>query len=240
MLKPVRSRLTYANVVATGALFVALGGGAYALSGVPDRSGVYHGCVATSGALRLVAKASSCRKTKTVRRGSRRVRIPGESAVTWNQQGRPGLQGGPGAQGVQGLKGDQGLVGPTAGFASTVNGTPPTNPDSGNWDTVNLTAPTSGRLFVTAQAHPQTQCQTAVPCGEDYGVYLDGAPIPGTMRSVQAPASGNANKVLIIYGVTDTVSSGPHTLTLQSKINSGSPLPSGSGAAQIGAVLLGG
>jgi hypothetical protein len=30
MLNAVRSHLTYANVVATGALFVALGGGAYA------------------------------------------------------------------------------------------------------------------------------------------------------------------------------------------------------------------
>ena len=34
MLRVVRSRLTYANVVATGALFLALGGGAYALSGI--------------------------------------------------------------------------------------------------------------------------------------------------------------------------------------------------------------
>src|SRR6476620_358911 len=93
MLKAFRSRLTYANVVATGALFVALGGGAYALSGVPDRTGVYHGCVATSGALRVVTKASSCRKTKTVRRGGRSVSIPGESGVAWNQQGRPGANG---------------------------------------------------------------------------------------------------------------------------------------------------
>ena len=76
MLNGLRSHLSYANVIATGALFVALGGGAYALSGVPDRGGVYHGCVATSGALRVVAKASSCRKAKTVRRGKRRVRIP--------------------------------------------------------------------------------------------------------------------------------------------------------------------
>src|SRR3982074_3736794 len=102
MLKLVRSRLTYANVVATGALFVALGGGAYALSGIPDRSGVYHGCVASSGGLRVVAKASSCLKAKTVKRGNRRVRIPGESAIAWNQQGLRGLQG---LQGLRGLQG---------------------------------------------------------------------------------------------------------------------------------------
>jgi hypothetical protein len=33
MLERVRERLTYANVIATTALFVALGGGAYALEG---------------------------------------------------------------------------------------------------------------------------------------------------------------------------------------------------------------
>ena len=68
MLQTVRSRLTYANVVATGALFVALGGGAYALTGAPDRNGVYHGCVASSGALRVVASASSCRTTRAMRK----------------------------------------------------------------------------------------------------------------------------------------------------------------------------
>ena len=39
MLKAVGSRLTSANVTATVALFLALGGGAYALTGIPDRSG---------------------------------------------------------------------------------------------------------------------------------------------------------------------------------------------------------
>lgn len=96
------SRLSYANVMATVAVFLALGGGAYALSGIPDRSGVYHGCVATSGALRVVTKASSCRKAKTVTRGRHRVRIPGESAITWNQQGRSGVNGANGLNGANG------------------------------------------------------------------------------------------------------------------------------------------
>jgi hypothetical protein len=234
MLNAVRSRLTYANTMATVAVFLALGGGAYALSGIPDRGGIYHGCVATSGALRVVAKASSCRKTRTVKRGTRRVRIPGESAITWNQQGRPGLQGGPGVQGVQGL------VGPTAGFASTTNGTPPSSPTNANWATVNFTTPTNGRLFIAAQAHPTTGCFTATGCGESWGVYIDGAPIPGTLRFIQAAASSSNSDYLTIYGVTDTVSAGPHTLRLQNTSNSGSPIASMTGTAQIGAVLLGG
>jgi hypothetical protein len=108
MLKALRSGLTYANVVATGALFLALGGGAYALSGIPEQAGVYHGCVATSGALRVVTTASSCAKAKTVKRGNRRVRIPGESAITWNRQGPPGQSGINGTPGQPGTSGQPG------------------------------------------------------------------------------------------------------------------------------------
>lgn len=115
MLTALGSRLTYANVVATGALFLALGGGAYALSGIPDRAGVYHGCASNStGVLRVVKSARSCQKAKTVRRRGRRVRLPGELAVIWNQQGPRGPQGFQGIQGVQGQKGDQGASGPGA------------------------------------------------------------------------------------------------------------------------------
>jgi hypothetical protein len=119
MRKALGSRLTYANVMATVAVFLALGGGAYALSGVPDRSGVYHGCVATSGALRVVAKASSCRKAKTVRRRTRRVRIPGESAIAWNQQGRAGQNG---ANGLSGANGATNAVIRFASFTSNTSG----------------------------------------------------------------------------------------------------------------------
>jgi hypothetical protein len=121
-LKQIGSRLTYANVMATGAMFVALGGGAYALSGVPDRSGVFHGCVAKSGALRVVAKASSCRKAKTVTRGKHRVRIPGESAIAWNQQGRPGVNGVNGVNGINGVGGATNVVVRTATIANANGG----------------------------------------------------------------------------------------------------------------------
>src|SRR2546421_7906829 len=123
MLKAVGSRLTYANVMATVAVFLALGGGAYALSGIPDRGGVYHGCVdPKAGALRVVKSASSCRKTTTVTRGRRRVRIPGESAIAWNQQGRSGqngLNGVPGQPGQPGQAGSPGLSGYETVSAST-------------------------------------------------------------------------------------------------------------------------
>jgi hypothetical protein len=99
------------NVIATGAMFVALGGGAYALSGAPDNSGVFHGCVSNrTGALRVVRRANSCTKAH----GRGRHRNPGETAITWSQQGPRGLQGIQGMQGMQGQKGDLGMPGQNA------------------------------------------------------------------------------------------------------------------------------
>ena len=109
MLNGLRSRLTYANVVATVAVFLALGGGAYALTGIPDRSGVYHGCVSNAtGVLRVVKSASSCQKPKTVRRHGKKVRLPGEFAVAWNQKGQPGTNGSNGINGINGTNGKDG------------------------------------------------------------------------------------------------------------------------------------
>ena len=109
MLRGIRSRLTYANVMATGAMFIALGGGAYALGGIPDHSGTYHGCVnPKTGVLRVVANTSSCPKARTVRRGGRRVRIPGEAAIAWHQQGPAGAAGAPGKDGAPGATGAPG------------------------------------------------------------------------------------------------------------------------------------
>jgi Collagen triple helix repeat (20 copies) len=114
MFRAVRSHLTYANMMATGAMFVALGGSAYALNGGPDSSGVFHGCVSDrTGALRMVKGANSCAKAH----GRGRHRDPGETAISWSQQGppgQPGLQGTPGQQGdpgTPGLKGDPGAPG---------------------------------------------------------------------------------------------------------------------------------
>src|SRR5207302_5117398 len=101
MLKAVGSRLTYANVMATVAVFLALGGGAYALSGIPDRGGVFHGCVSNAtGILRVVKSTSSCQKAKTLRRNGKRVRLRGEFAVSWNQQGPRGVTGPMGVTGA--------------------------------------------------------------------------------------------------------------------------------------------
>ena len=84
--------------MATIAMFVALGGGAYALTGIPGRGGVFHGCVShKTGVLRVVKSSSSCVKPRT--HGKHRTR--GEFAVEWNQRGRPGAPGRPGPRAVK-------------------------------------------------------------------------------------------------------------------------------------------
>jgi hypothetical protein len=97
MLKRVRAALTFANVISMTALFLALGGGAYALS-IPDSSGVFHGCVSRStGALRVVSSASQCHKLK---RHHGKVVNAGELPITWNQQGPRGQTGQTGPAGT--------------------------------------------------------------------------------------------------------------------------------------------
>ena len=102
------------------ALLVALGGTSYAaVSSAPDRDGVFHGCVdPRTGALRVVDRANSCRKARKVRRGKKRVRVPAELAVLWNQTGPPGVQGPPGRDGAQGPPGQDGGQGPPGPFTN--------------------------------------------------------------------------------------------------------------------------
>lgn len=75
-----RRHITYANVVSTLALFVVLGGSAYAVTGRSTASGVIHGCVASNGTLRIVSNSHACHKTR--RHGKQRT--SGETAISWN------------------------------------------------------------------------------------------------------------------------------------------------------------
>ena len=77
-----RPRLSYANVMATIAVFVALGGGIYATASVIGPDGQIQGCVSKRGRLTVLGPGKKCGK--------------GTSEIAWNQQGRQGIQGDPG------------------------------------------------------------------------------------------------------------------------------------------------
>jgi hypothetical protein len=104
----IRAHATYANVVATAALFVALGGGAYAAAGNPfvSSSGTLQGCVAKRGGPLVIIRAGR--------------RCPhGKVALRLDQTGRHGSAGSTGIQGSQGIQGLQGVTGPPGGTGPT-------------------------------------------------------------------------------------------------------------------------
>jgi hypothetical protein len=81
VLSRFRPRFTYANVVATLALVLAMGGGAYAaVNSIPGAGGVIHGCYQKQGgSLRLVGAGKKCSQS--------------EKMIAFNQRGRPGPRG---------------------------------------------------------------------------------------------------------------------------------------------------
>jgi hypothetical protein len=100
--------------------------------------------------LRVVKSAASCQKPK--RRG--RHRIPGEFAVTWNQQGP---QGWPGPGGARGVQGQQGIPGPP--------GTPGTARAYGavNRFTAGFLAPNSKNIVGVTNPQPGVYCIQLAP-----------------------------------------------------------------------------
>jgi hypothetical protein len=114
-------------VVSVIGLVVALGGGAYAtIRGIPDAKGVFHGCVNNqTRVLRVVKSAKSCRHRRVIIRAGKRIVIPGELAIAWNQtgpKGSPGLQGRPGTNGTNGSPGQNGNNGESVTSSSLSTG----------------------------------------------------------------------------------------------------------------------
>jgi hypothetical protein len=94
-------RLTYANVISTLALFIALGGGAYAASGgFASATGAVRFCVARNGSASVVRAGRRCGRRQTT--------------LILNQKGFSGARG---PAGVKGPGGAQGPVGPSTGAA---------------------------------------------------------------------------------------------------------------------------
>lgn len=110
MVARLHSHLTYANVMATFAAFFALGGGAFAVVGIPGRDGKVHGCYAKkTGALRVVKEGKRCRRGERAiawgavgKRGEAGVRGPTGDRGGTGPQGPTGSQGPPGSQGAPG------------------------------------------------------------------------------------------------------------------------------------------
>src|SRR5690349_17763321 len=95
-----RGRRTFANVTSALALFVALGGGAFAVGRAANGNGTIHACYEEGGP----------------HRGDVRLLLSGrcrhrERPISWNAQGRPGPAGPSGAPGTAGTPGTAGAPG---------------------------------------------------------------------------------------------------------------------------------
>ena len=105
-LRSVLAHLTYANVMASAAVFIALGGGAYAVQLRATPSTVLYACAKKKGgALRTVKKTKRCKR--------------GERKVSWSVGGPSGPSGSAGAAGAVGPTGPAGAPGATGASAAT-------------------------------------------------------------------------------------------------------------------------
>jgi hypothetical protein len=110
MAKAIRGRLTYANTIATLALFVALGGGAYAAgSGLISSGGLVQECVKSRGGVPRVVRAHARCGHGTI---PLFLATPGATALR-GLRGPKGATGPRGHTGKTGATGPQGLVGST-------------------------------------------------------------------------------------------------------------------------------
>jgi Collagen triple helix repeat (20 copies) len=175
MLSALRRRLTYANVAASLALFIALGGSAFAASSFISKSGSITGCVDKSGAVRIVAAGKKCGK--------------GEKSLKWSQKGPTGKTGKNGKNGNTGAQGLRGLTGPPGSA-----GTPGSPGQPGE----------NGATNLTVREGPDTADFSSVTCfpgeratgggGITDGLLSDSTPgeVSGTPVSWEAAAE-NAN-----------------------------------------------
>jgi hypothetical protein len=135
----VRHRLTYANVIATLALFLVLGGGAYAASQLPRNS---------VGTGQLKAEAVTAGKIAK----KARQQLQGDRGPTGPQgpQGKAGPKGATGAKGAQGTAGVKGTNG-TDGSGPVIEAfSKPSSPLPITTGTQVVAVPLSGSAYATS------------------------------------------------------------------------------------------
>lgn len=106
-MRRIASSLSYANVMATVALFAALGGSAWAATGgLKSSNGVIHGCVSKrSHVLSVVTGRRQCGRGSTA--------LPFNAKGVQGAAGVAGPHGQPGPQGPRGVPGKNGADGAT-------------------------------------------------------------------------------------------------------------------------------
>jgi hypothetical protein len=190
------SHLTYANVISTIALFVALGGGAVAAKSFIGSDGQIHGCVSKQGELTLRKPGKSCPKHR--------------KQIAWNQQGPPG------ADVIARFRG--GPVTVPASSSSTPVPISPSTFGQGAGDAILLV----GRMSVT----PPANCGTTFPFnsvqGQVDGVSIIFASVPlSGARTIYfgtagIPSGSAARHALSLTASNSCTNAGQGTYTVNS------------------------
>jgi hypothetical protein len=182
--------------MATVAMFLALGGGAYAVS-VPRNS---------VGAAQLKRNAV----------GARAVR---DRSLT-----RSDLRAG---------------VLPRSTAAKADDADPPV-PKPGAIKTMTVTTTSAGSVFVIGVLRdPFVTCGLRAGCSAQWGVYVDGRPVPESGLALTAPAgSGDGRTSYALFGVSERVAPGRHTVEI-GRVLGGAGATAGEYGIQLGAIALG-
>jgi hypothetical protein len=221
MLSRLRARLTYSNVMATTAVFLALGGTSYAALTVTGKT------VKNSSLTGADVKNKSL--TKKDFKGS--VRGP---AGPQGAQGPQGLQGAQGGTGPKGDVGPTGPAGPTQGTATAnFSGATPSPTFDHTHGTHSITTAVAGRLYVWARGQVSTTCSAG---GAKAALYVDGTPVPASGFTFPASTS----TIVQVSAVSDPVPAGDHTVTFATDCTGGTFSGGSSSNGAVGAILLGG
>ena len=224
-IRDLGSRLSYANVMATLAVFIALGGTAYAVSQLPANS---------VGAKQIKTNGVGAPEIKAGAVGASEV---ADGSLLGDDFAAGQLPAGPqGLQGSPGQPGQDGSPGPTYGI--TQGKLDPNYPPDSLFP-ISLAnpvidTPSAGRLLVMASIHDLDVDCTAG--NAVVGLYLDDVPVPGTGRLLFDVVPEPVD----MFGVTGVVAAGPHQLELGVDCEGGDVGTTGTGDDRTaGAVLLG-
>jgi hypothetical protein len=200
MLSRLRPRLTFANVTSAIALFVALGGGAWAATSFIGSDGQLHACVDKKGALRLVKAGKKC--------------ATGESRIAWNQRGPRGLRG------ARGLAGRDGAAVAVRAHQTADVQTPTGNNQisiplaSNTWTAKarEVALGPYGRFTYTAP--PSSSCGGTGEFGIQVTVYVDSKVFSVTNRTTFRDGATRTGS-LDATGYLFEPSAAPHTVTVK-------------------------
>ena len=160
MLAKLRSHLTYANVMATIAVFVALGGGAYAAIKLPANS---------VGTKQIKKKAVTPAKV-----------APATTRLFKGQKGDPGSKGDTGATGQSGTNGQQGASGASlvsglgSGTSNNSGGTTYFQPYGGS--TASPIPHVSPQVFVARDLYVSFDNAPGVGAARGFTLVVDNSP----------------------------------------------------------------